>query len=188
MKQSSQEKVHTLDLVLSHGFCVDHVKLVEFTISDHNAVLFQWFLSSDPKPSTLICSCPLNSLSVPHFCQAFTSSNPILNTTGQYDCSVDKLVSTFNNYCIGILDFIAPGKGKRWKSSSLPWLNEKWRSLKRQYRKAEQKRKKDKLDCSLVSLQVLMSPCQCAVKEARNTYFSDLIAKQDHNSRLLLKP
>lgn len=110
VKQSSQEKVHTLDLVLCHGFCVDHVKLVEFTISDHNAVLFQWFLSSDPKPPTLICSCPLNSLSVPHFCQAFTSSNPILNTTGQYDCSVDELVSTFNNYRILPL---APAKGNR---------------------------------------------------------------------------
>lgn len=62
VKQPTHDKGHMLDLVLSHhGCCVDD-------INDHNAVLFQVPLFSlDSKPSTLIRSCPLNSLSVPCF-------------------------------------------------------------------------------------------------------------------------
>lgn len=41
VKQPSHDNGHTLDLVTSHGFCVDDVSSLDFAISDHNAVLFQ---------------------------------------------------------------------------------------------------------------------------------------------------
>lgn len=41
---------HTLDLVLSYGFCAEDVNVVDFAVSDHKALL----LSHDPKPPTLI--------------------------------------------------------------------------------------------------------------------------------------
>ncbi len=48
----------------SYVLCMEDVKLIDFAISDHNAVLFQIpLVLSDSKPSTLICSRPLNSLS-----------------------------------------------------------------------------------------------------------------------------
>lgn len=76
VKQPSHDKGHTLDLVLSHGFCVDDVNLVYFAMSDHNAVCFQVpLLSPDPKPPTLIRPRPLNSLYFSCFCQAFTASH-----------------------------------------------------------------------------------------------------------------
>ncbi|KAK0140059.1 putative RNA-directed DNA polymerase from transposon X-element [Merluccius polli] len=108
VKLPSHDKGHTLDLVLSHG---------------HNTVLFQVsLLSADPKPTALIRSRPLNSLSVPRFCQAYIASNIFFNTSEQ-------------------------------------------RILKRQ--------------------------CRKAIKEARSTYFSELIKviipKQDHNPRILFK-
>lgn len=55
VNQPSHDKGHTLDLVLSYGFCVDDVNLVDSAVSDHNAVLFQVpLLSPDLKPTTLI--------------------------------------------------------------------------------------------------------------------------------------
>ena len=58
MKQPSHDKGHTL-CMLTHGFCVDDVNLVDFVVSDHKAVLFQvLLLSPDPRPPTLILSHP----------------------------------------------------------------------------------------------------------------------------------
>ncbi|KAF7642239.1 hypothetical protein LDENG_00261650 [Lucifuga dentata] len=88
---------------------------------------------------------------------------------------------------VNILDSIAPFRDKRFKSSSLPWLNENIRHLKRQCRKAECKWKKYKLANSLVLFKNLMSAYQVAVKNARDHYFSQLITKQGHNSRVLFK-
>ena len=77
--QPSHDKRHTLDLVLAHGFYVDEVNLVDIAFSDYKAVIFQVpFLSPDPKPPTLIHSCPLNSPSVPRFSQASMSSSTVL--------------------------------------------------------------------------------------------------------------
>ncbi len=123
VKQPTHDKGHTLDLVLSYGLCVEDVKLIDFAISDHNAVLFQIpLVLSDSKPSTLICSRPLNSLSVSRFCQAFTASNSPINASQQSDFSVEELVSVFNSSCRDILDFVAPVRVRKLKPS-LPWLN-----------------------------------------------------------------
>ncbi len=86
MKQPTHDKGHTLDLVLSYGLCVEDVKFIDLAISDHNAVLFQITLVlSDSKPSTLICSRPLNSLPVSRFYQAFPTSNSPINASQQSD-------------------------------------------------------------------------------------------------------
>lgn len=59
VKQLSHDKRHTLDLVISHGFCVDDSNLMDFAIFDHNAMLFQvLLLSPDHKPATQILSHP----------------------------------------------------------------------------------------------------------------------------------
>ena len=60
VKLPSHDKGHTLDIVLSHGFCVDDVNLDDFAVTDPNAVLFQVpSLSAEPKSTTLIHSRPL---------------------------------------------------------------------------------------------------------------------------------
>ena len=85
--------------MLTHGFCVDEVDLVDFVVSDHKAVLFQVpLLSPDPKPPTLIHSCPLNSLSVPRFSQAFMSSSTILNAGELHGLTIDDLHKYFRRY------------------------------------------------------------------------------------------
>lgn len=66
-------------------------------------------------------------------------------------------------------------------------MNEELRILKTQCRKAERNWKKVKLSMSLASLEDLMFTCQCAIREAGNTCFCELIAKQDHNPRILFK-
>ena len=187
VKQPIHDKRHALDLVLAHHFYVDEVNLVDFTISDHKAVLFQVpLLFPDSKPLTLIHSSPLNSLSVPSFYQAFMSSSMVLNTNEQHGLTVDELVCGFNSSCTNILDSIAPVRLKVLKPHSLPWLNEELGILKRQCRMAERKWKKGQLSVSFVSLKELMLTYQCTIREARNNYkLIELTAKQGHNPRIL---
>ncbi len=52
LKHHSHKKGHTLDLTISHGFCVDDVFLAVFAVSELNAVLFHIQLLS-PLPKTL---------------------------------------------------------------------------------------------------------------------------------------
>ena len=52
---------------------------------------------------------------------------------------------------------------------------------------AEKKWTKNKLSVSLASRKELMFTYQCTIREARNNYFSELIAKQSHNPRILFK-
>ena len=107
--------------MLTHGFCVDEVNLVDFVVSYHKAVLFHiTLLSPDPKPPTLIHSHPLNSRSVPSFSQAFMSSSTIFNTGELHGLTIDDLVSGFNSSCTNILDAIAPVRLKKLKPNSLP--------------------------------------------------------------------
>lgn len=147
---------HTVDVVISHGFIVDDVNLVDFAINDHNAVFSQVPPSPEPKPVTLIYFCPRNSLSVPIFSQAFSATNTFYNSS-ELNPSVDELVGVFNSYCTvlscTILDSIVWVRSKKLKCSSVLWLNEEVRILKRQCRKAERKWKKDKLSASRVDLK-----------------------------------
>ena len=77
---------------------------------------------------------------------------------------------------MNILDSITPFKENNVKQYSLPWINDRTRDVKRQCRKADRKWKKDKLVVSLDTLKGLMSTYQSAVKDARNSYFSNLIS------------
>ena len=182
-KQPSHDKGHTLDLLLSHRFCLDDVFLSDFV-----AVLFKApHLSPVPKPSSQIRSRPLSSLSAPTFCHACSSMRGALINYLQHPLSVDELVSDFSNSCTTILDSIAPATYKKKTPSSCRWLSDDLRLLKRQCRKAERKRKQDKHSGSLASLKGLMSSYQHAVKVARNTYFVNLIASQGHDPRVLFK-
>ena len=98
--QPSHDKRHTLDLVLAHGFYVDEVNLVDIAFSDYKAVIFQVpLLSPDPKPPTLIHSCPLNSPSVPRFSQASMSSSTVLTVFETWDT-----MTTTCNSCTNALN------------------------------------------------------------------------------------
>ncbi len=187
VKQPSHVKGHTLDLVLSCGFSVDNVNIVDFAVSDHNAGLFTVpFLCPDLKPTTLIHSRPLNSSCTLRFSQIFTASSLSSNPDAQ-NYTVEEHLSAFNNSCLNILDSIAPFRLRRPKPSFIPWMSEDLRNLKRQCRKAERRWKKDKLHASLISLKFLMARYQHAVKVARNNYFSNLIAEQKGNPKILFK-
>lgn len=76
-------------------------------------VLFEcnFLLTYPPPPARLIPSQPLNSLSVPRFCQALTAYDIFLNK-GQ------GLVSGFNSFFMNILGSVAPVRYKKLKYSS----------------------------------------------------------------------
>ena len=102
--------------------------------------------------------------------------------------STEELLTNFNNTCNVVLNSIAPVKIWKVKSThSMPWLNNYTREIKRKCRQAERKWKKDH---RLVSFQIMIEltyTYQQFVKEARSSYFSNIISTNLHNPRILCK-
>ena len=168
---STHIKGHTLDLVLSFGINLSYVAIREFPSSDHKAVMFQTLLPCPaPKPLSSTCSRVFNVNSASRFQQAFLAAPSISPQTHH---SVDDLISNFNSTTTNILNKIAPFKTKIQKPNALHWLNDHTREIKQQCRRAERKWHKDKQDTSLLRLKQCMATYQSAVKEARNSYFSN---------------
>uniref|UniRef100_A0A3P9CYE0 Sodium channel protein n=1 Tax=Maylandia zebra TaxID=106582 RepID=A0A3P9CYE0_9CICH len=81
----------------------------------------------------------------------------------------------FNNKCKTILDEIAPFKSVRSTAYSDPWINDSTRSARRQYRKAERKWKKDKLQVSFLLLRESLSRYQVIVKAEKSKFLTTLL-------------
>lgn len=88
---------------------------------------------------------------------------------------------------LNILDDITPITIRKAKCKALPWLNDHTRDLKRQCRRVEHRWKKYKLAVSFGILKSLMLDYQQVVKDARDSYFSNLIASNCHNPRVLFQ-
>lgn len=138
--------------------------LSDFPVTDHKAVRFQVPLfTHDPQPTSLICSCPLNTVSAPKFCQAFNTNRKPGNDKVR---SVDEPFSV-HQHCL--------------------WLNEEIRSLKRQCKREERTCIKYRLTTSLASLKNVVFTYQHTIKEARKSYFTDLIANHGDRPRIPFK-
>ncbi len=75
----SYEHGHTLDLVLSFGFSVDNLKIVDTVFSDHKTVLFSSNFPCDILSSVFVpvASCVLTPYTASHFPAVFEVS-PLL--------------------------------------------------------------------------------------------------------------
>ncbi len=98
---------------------------------------------------------------------------------------IDLLVNSFNNLCLSTLDSVAPVKIRTKPTSTVfLWFNDNTRSLKSEVRKAECKWKTNKLKVHYEYLKTLMKNYNVAVKDARATYFSNLISQNAHRSKI----
>lgn len=172
----THERGHTLDLVLSLGFSVDSVKIVDTVFSDHKTVILNSnFLCNGNIVSASVSSRILNPCTASSFSAAF---NTFSLTESHSPCmGLEEFVDQFNSSCLEILDVVAPLKVRGKKVKSQPWLNSTTHALRQECRRAERKWVKDKLQVSY--------EYQRAVKLAKSNYFSVIISRNYNNSRVL---
>uniref|UniRef100_A0A669B0J7 Reverse transcriptase domain-containing protein n=1 Tax=Oreochromis niloticus TaxID=8128 RepID=A0A669B0J7_ORENI len=181
-------KGHTLDLIFSYGLDICIRDISNIGISDHFPVIFDADLCKLDQgfevPRRLVRI--INPGTVAEFSAAFSKS-----VLPDIDCStpssVDDFASSFLSTCSSLLDVVAPMKVKRPRSCSQPWLNESLRALRRVYRQAERRWKKDGLQVSFDILRRTRLEFQKSAKLAKTAFLSGVIADNSHNPRFLFK-
>uniref|UniRef100_A0A673CRG3 Reverse transcriptase domain-containing protein n=1 Tax=Sphaeramia orbicularis TaxID=375764 RepID=A0A673CRG3_9TELE len=157
----THSKGQTLDLVINLGLNLDKFELKAICVSDHKAILINFVLSKPPLNHNIpLHCCAFNSMSTSQFSELF---NTAFLTGFNPNFNIEELVSHFNQTCQTVLDSVAPFKVKKSQSSLQPWLNESTAKLKRDCRRKE------------------------AVKEARASFYSNLILANRSNPRILFK-
>ena len=130
---------HALNLVFSFGFPISNVEIIDACLSDHSAVVFEWFLPFSPAKSPLPVhySRYINYSPAKKFSEALiVTPNSCTIESSLPHLSTEELCSLFNIPCSTIMDSL---KLKIPKPKSLPWLDNTTRALRRDCRKAERK-------------------------------------------------
>lgn len=185
----THERGHTLDLVLSLGFSIDSVKIVDTVFSDHKTVILNTNFPCVVPGNTFsssVSSRILNPCTASSFSAVFNVSPLFSLIESHSPCmGLEELVDQFNSSCLEILDAVTPVKVRGRKVKSQPWLNSTTRALRQECRMAERKWVKDKLQVSYEILKNRLNEYQRAVKLARSNYFSVIISRNCNNSRVL---
>ena len=113
VKGATHSRGHTLDLVLSSGFSLGCLNLVDMLVTDHKAVVFKVPLQlSIPSLHLTTHSHTLNTGSAAKLCNAFNSSS--FNST-LFPLNPDALLNSFNGQCLSIFNQIALFKTRKLK-------------------------------------------------------------------------
>uniref|UniRef100_A0A8C6KI16 Reverse transcriptase domain-containing protein n=1 Tax=Nothobranchius furzeri TaxID=105023 RepID=A0A8C6KI16_NOTFU len=171
---------HTLDLVFTLSLNADSVCPEDVYISDHHCIFFNLSVSASPPPARrMVSSRFLNESTASNFSAAF---DPPCSS----DNDPDSLTSQFNKHCLSILDNICPVRTRSVPAvNPTPWFNDSLRSLKRQCRKIERLWKKTHLHVHLLHLKDLLTSFNSAVRDARVSYFSNLVSQSKGNPKVL---
>uniref|UniRef100_A0A3B3BU57 Reverse transcriptase domain-containing protein n=1 Tax=Oryzias melastigma TaxID=30732 RepID=A0A3B3BU57_ORYME len=170
----------TLDLVFTLGVNIDSIFSEDIFISDHHCIFFNLSFSVSLLPARReISSRILNSSSADAFSNAFNLVLP--------PCTdVNALLGLFNSHCRSTLDEVCPIKTRLTPvTKASPWINDSIRRLKQSCRKVERLWKKTRLHVHLLYLKDLLVSFNNAVKDARATYFTNLISKSRGNPKVL---
>ncbi len=155
MSKPPHKKGHLQGLVISLGISVSSLQIDDFYLSDHKPVLFNCVLNN-PVVDSMPCGrkiCSVNYFTVCLFADVF-SSDACLIMSSFLGLSVDEQLCHFNTLCSNVLDFVAHFKTKKLKLQVKPWLNNATRTSRQEWRKAERKCKKDKLQVSYDIMRV----------------------------------
>ena len=180
--ESTHNKRHTLDLIISKGLNISKVVVTDVALSDHSCVFFESAISMHTNVQTKVITkrCITENTSE-IFIQAFSSS-PALSWV-----SVNELVDEFNSKTTNVIDAIAPTKVKivSGKKRS-PWRNATLvRIGKRECRKAERRWRKTNLQVHYEIYKERLHIYNLELRNARQSFFSDIITKNNNNARAL---
>lgn len=180
--EPTHNRGHTLDLIISKGLNISKVLVMDVALSDHSCVFFESTLPVHRNDKTeVITKRYITENTSDQFVQAF-SSTPTLPWT-----SVNELVDNFNSKMTNVIDTIAPTTVKivSGKKKS-PWRNTMLvRNEKRECRKAERQWRKTNLQVHYDIYKERLCIYNSELKNARRSFFSDIITKNNNNARAL---
>ena len=187
---------HTLDLVLTYGVDIEHLKVFPRNprLSDHNLITFEFILPEcTPLLKSFYTRC-LTDSAVAKFKEAIPSafdSIPRLNITEDSwsnfsPSQIDHLVDSATGSLRMTLDSIAPLKRKTVRKRRFaPWYNPQTRKLKQTSRKLERIWRSTNLEESRLVWRDSLKTYKKALRNARAAYYSSVIEKNKNNPRFL---
>ena len=182
VKEKTHNKGHCLDLVISKGLNISNVVVMDVALSDHSCVFFESAVIVNKNVQTeVIKKRYMGENASEMFLQAFSPSPPLPWP------SVDELVDHFNGKIKSIIDVIAPIKVKVITAKKrAPWKNATLvRAEKQECRKAERRWRKTKLQVHYEIYKERLRIYNLELRNARQSFFSDIIAKNSNNARSL---
>lgn len=172
---------HTLDLVFSLGLNIDQLSVMDLNVSDHSCIFFN--LSSNVE--CLPCNPALQRRIISQtksekFSESFDPSSFM-------DCSdAESFLQSFNIHCLSVLNNVAPLKSKStFPKNPCPWVNEEIMSFRRKCRKVERLWKSTSLEVHRLHLKELITLLNVMIKQARSTYFANLVTLNKKNPKVL---
>ncbi len=123
----------------------------------------------------MFCCCIYSLISWPPFSAYYSHYHHNFSIVDfSCDASVEELLSRFNSTCSNVLNAVT----RQSKTRSEPWIDDSFHSLGRCCRRAERKRKKDRLHVSFEILKDSLFKYQKAVKKVKCRHLSDIINKK----------
>uniref|UniRef100_A0A3Q2P679 Reverse transcriptase domain-containing protein n=1 Tax=Fundulus heteroclitus TaxID=8078 RepID=A0A3Q2P679_FUNHE len=182
VKQPTHKQGHILDLIITKGLNISQVNVTDVALSDHFSVTFECIITSDSfSQRDIVRKRTFKDNATENFIQAYFATSTL-------GCnSVVELVDNFHSKVSDIIDCIAPVKVKvlSGKKKS-PWRNAPAvRSEKRECRKAERRWRKNRLLVHYDIYKERLNRYNLQLKNARESFFSEIIKKNINNARVL---
>uniref|UniRef100_A0A3P9JCY3 Reverse transcriptase domain-containing protein n=1 Tax=Oryzias latipes TaxID=8090 RepID=A0A3P9JCY3_ORYLA len=176
----THDKGHTLDLVFSLGLDIKQLRVKDSHISDHCWIFFSVISPRPSLPTPVRMQRRILSQNVSdRFTDLFDA-----NSFNHFN-DVDSFMYSFNSHCETILNTIAPVRQSVSSKKSFPWINAEIHSFRRLCRKIERLWKITKLEVHRLHLKELISTLNGMIKQARSTFFHNLISMNKRNPKTL---
>uniref|UniRef100_A0A8C6NY71 Reverse transcriptase domain-containing protein n=1 Tax=Nothobranchius furzeri TaxID=105023 RepID=A0A8C6NY71_NOTFU len=180
--QSTHDRGHTLDLVITSGLSTGVSSVVDLAISAHFCVFFNITSINQEETSVrIVIKCHLTPEVAAGFLETFKKIPPI-----NLNAPCDFIFNDFNSRLKSTLDLLAPPKIKKLQPKpASPWSNENLKILKRSCRVMERKWRKYKNTINKQLYTELLKSYNKAVRNSRNNYFSKIISEHKNNPKIL---
>jgi len=176
-------KGHTLDLIVTN-FPVNSVHVHDLGISDHNAISFDFSLSTSlNKPKHKICFRKTKEINLEHLSYDLQKL-----TTSADHSTTDTLVDHYNIGLKGILDAHAPLKTRTVTfTRSAPWYTDALRRQKAAGRVLERRYVATGLTVHKIIYREHQRSYSKLLSQARSQYYSNIINNNPRNPKQLFK-
>ena len=177
----THKRGHTLDLVITKGLDTTITSIQEHPNSDHSCIFFTIKVNKVENSTG-------HFIKTQRITPAVAEKFEIMmrETTNATPAESDDLVSAFNTKVKSALDILAPLKQKEVRHKrKAPWISPEIKKLKRSCRRAERAWRKTKLHVHFDIFKEHLTTFNNAVRKARTDHFSNLIASNSGNPKVL---
>ena len=172
---------HTLDLVITRGVKSSPVLTIDVALSDHYCIFFEMEISPViTNRSYAVKRRRINANTSTEFMDRLSFPPP-------RSSSVNDILENFNSTIRNAIDSVAPVRSSTIPNKiKAPWRNSpSVRSKKISCRKAERKWRKTNLQIHYDIYKESLHCYNLELKRSRQTFFSDIISKNENNARAL---